>query len=86
VRFLESHQAEIEATGLPTNIFRNEHRLIEFLSQGNVDDDALELKTISDEEFQRLEVIVNAYFLDGWEQASWPVFSSERLRRFGRYG
>ena len=59
---------------------------IRFLSTGKVEDERIDLLTISDEQFQRLEAIVDVFFHDGWEKSTWTVFASERFRRFGRLG
>ena len=85
VQFRNSHQAEFNSLGLPEYIFQSQDLLIHFLSDGRVENEGTDLFAISDEQFQRLEEILNAFFHDGWEQASWTAFTKERLRRFGRF-
>lgn len=85
VRWRDSHLEEIERTGLPQSIFRGEDNLVRFLSQGRLPGESIDLRAIPDPQFRQLEVVVNAFFHDGWEQSSWAVLAAERLRRFGRY-
>lgn len=83
VTYRDVHRDALNATGLPEAIFATEDRLIRFLSDGNAE--GVDLRTMPDEEFERLEAVINGFFHDGWEQRSWTALSTERIRRFGRY-
>ena len=86
MEFRHTHQTAIERTALPSLLFESEDLLITFMSNGTLEGVDVDLRRIPDEQFGRLEEVINAYFHDGWEQASWTVLRAERLRRFKRYG
>jgi hypothetical protein len=83
VTYRDVHREALNGTGLPEATFATEDHLIRFLSDGKAE--GVDLRTMPDEEFERLESVINDFFHDGWEQRSWTALSTERLRRFGRH-
>jgi hypothetical protein len=88
-RLVDSCRVNLEAAGLPCELYESEARLIDFLSSGlSVASGAcgeLRLSEMPDERFVRLEIAINKILSDGWHQLSLTAFANERLRRFGRY-
>jgi len=80
VKFRDSQSEAIAATGLPASIFRTDVRLINWLSDGTVKDETVDLREISDEQFMKLRLIIDGYFKDGWEQSSWNEFHKRGCR------
>ncbi len=79
-----------ERTAVPAEVMRSHDRLVEFLATGEcvakAGEEPVRIAALADEQFIALEELVNGFFDDGWEQASWKAFAAERLRRFGTYG
>jgi|ERR1043166_3173741 hypothetical protein len=82
---LENNKDALAATGLPTEIFADESRFNEFLVSGRcelkADGTTVSLGALTDDEFLRLESVVNRLF-----DSEFFAFDRERLRRFKRYG
>jgi hypothetical protein len=65
VRFRDSHLEEIKRTGLPQSIFHSEDCLVQFLSEGRLEGESVDLRTLPDQQFRQLESVVNSYFHHG---------------------
>ena len=86
LRYCESQDAAVRATGLPLEFFRRADDLEAFLEHGSShasNGAEILLANITDAAFLALEKIVNNYFDF---QEGYPVFQRERFRRFQRYG
>jgi hypothetical protein len=84
--YCEAHRGDLQASGLPAELFRRESVLEEFLEYGRFCDALGEETTfaeMTDQSFLALEQFVNGFFdfQDGY-----PAWQNERFRRFQRYG
>ena len=83
--FVAANAELIAATDLPSQLFRTETALVDFLTSGVARELSLSMAALPEKQFISLEAVVNAYFYDGWVQKSMVALSKCRLERFGRY-
>ena len=84
VRFRDSNRSAFGETGLPDRVWSSWERLNRLLAFGIIDEDGADIAALTDEQFVRLERLVNAYRPD-WQHIDFPALQRERLRRFARY-
>lgn len=86
VWFRNARRDEFNLAGVPEWIWFREVRLKRFLSAGHVEGQSAELACLTDEQFLRLERLVDEFYPDLGDFDGFTVHLKERLRRFGRYG
>jgi hypothetical protein len=85
-QFRDANRAGFAETGLSEKVWASEVRLGRFLNDGTVEGDLADITRLNDEQFLRLEQLVNVFYPDEQHQAGFTALGKERLRRFGRYG
>jgi len=84
VKFRDLNRIAFGETGLPDRVWASRERLIRLLEFGVLDEGDVDIAALTDEQFVRLEALVNKYHPD-WQQIDFSALQRERLRRFDRY-
>ena len=85
VEFRDANRGGFRETGLRERVWASRERLFRLLEFGSVEGEAADLAGLTDEQFVRLEALVNAFSPD-FHNVEFPALQRERVARFGRFG